>query len=102
VEAGRFRNDLYFRINVMNMVTPPLRAMKEDLPGLAAHILKDITPSPVTLSPEIIEMLQGYAWPGNIRELKNMLERALILSRNGPLQPHHFSGLGNTSPLVTS
>ncbi len=98
VKAGRFRNDLYFRINVLSIVIPPLRERAGDLSSLTEHILKNILSSPVELSPELIEMLKSYHWPGNIRELKNMLERALILSRNGPLQAHHFSGLQSTPP----
>jgi DNA-binding NtrC family response regulator len=98
VHAGRFRNDLYYRINVMNIVVPPLRERKGDVPSLAGHIMQNIVSSPARLSPELTEMLKDYAWPGNIRELKNMLERALILSRNGPLQVEHFPGLQTPVP----
>jgi transcriptional regulator with GAF, ATPase, and Fis domain len=89
-EAGRFRPDLYYRLGVFPIEIPPLRARPEDLPPLAAHFLRQacqrlgIPERP--LSPHHVAALEGYSWPGNIRELQNVIERAAILSRTGPLR----------------
>ncbi|MDR2394724.1 MAG: sigma-54 dependent transcriptional regulator [Treponema sp.] len=82
VREGRFREDLYYRINVFRIELPPLRERREDIPLLADHLLKDLAsrlgrPKP-KLSPDAMEKLCAYAYPGNIRELENLLERALI------------------------
>ncbi len=84
-EAGRFRQDLYYRLNVFPVHVAPLRQRLEDLPMLAAHILRGLarrlgTETP-RLSPGAMMQLQRYDWPGNVRELQNVLERASILSR---------------------
>ena len=91
VEAGRFRRDLYFRLNVLEVVLPPLRERIEDLPLLVSHFLtrlaaKNGRPVP-SVTPRFLELLARHAWPGNIRELINVLERALILSRTRTLGP---------------
>lgn len=93
VEAGRFRKDLYYRINVLPIVLPPLRDRMVDLPGLLGHLLAALGPAAGAPSEAVTALLRGYAWPGNIRELKNVLERALLLARGGPLTPGHFPGL---------
>jgi PAS domain S-box-containing protein len=83
VRAGRFREDLFYRLNVLLVILPPLRSRREDIPLLAMHFLKN---SRVTmhgekkLSAAALKRLQAYDWPGNVRELANVLERALILS----------------------
>ncbi|HTC24132.1 MAG TPA: sigma 54-interacting transcriptional regulator, partial [Gemmatimonadales bacterium] len=96
VDAGRFRGDLYYRLNVMPIRTPSLRERPEDIPRLAHHFLQRAAESlGITVgavAPETIQLLQTYAWPGNIRELANAIERAVILSRNGTLMPSHFTG----------
>jgi len=84
VADGRFRHDLYYRINVIELQVPPLRERGDDLPGLAATILHRLAglqgrPVPV-LSPEALEALHAYPFPGNVRELENTLERALALA----------------------
>jgi two-component system response regulator PilR (NtrC family) len=84
VAAGRFREDLYYRINVIELRVPPLRERREDIPELALLTLERLarragTPSPV-LAPEALEQLMAYDFPGNVRELENILERALALS----------------------
>jgi transcriptional regulator with PAS, ATPase and Fis domain len=84
VKAGAFREDLYFRLNVVNITLPPLRDRPEDIPQLAEFFLRrhahDAKRPHLTLTPEAMEGLSRYPWPGNIRELDNMLARAAILS----------------------
>jgi two-component system NtrC family response regulator len=91
VTAGRFREDLFFRLNVLEVRIPPLRERAEDIPLLAAHLLtrlaaKNRRPEP-RISPRFLEILSRYPWPGNVRELENALERALVLSRTDTLRP---------------
>jgi len=85
VQEGRFRRDLYYRINVINIELPPLRERVSDIPLLAEHFLKRICEEmgrPLkTLSDEALAALQAYRWPGNVRELQNVLERAVLLGR---------------------
>jgi len=86
VEAGRFRQDLYYRLNVVTLALPPLRERLDDLPLLVAHFLhKHGGDSPPTLSPIVLETMARYAWPGNIRELENAVLRAVALSHGGTL-----------------
>lgn len=89
VEAGRFREDLYFRINVIGLEVPPLRERLNDIPQLAYALLQriasDMGMSPPVLQPAAIERLQDYHFPGNVRELENILERALALSEGSEL-----------------
>ena len=84
VEAGRFRRDLYYRLNVVDLTMPPLRECVEDIPLIAGHILQRLAAqngvAPPRLSPQAMEELMAYDFPGNVRELENILERALALS----------------------
>jgi two-component system response regulator PilR (NtrC family) len=82
VEQGRFRQDLYYRLNVIELSLPPLRERREDIPLLAEAILHKLSPhaAPPRLSPEALDALSEYAFPGNVRELENVLERALAFS----------------------
>jgi len=84
VEAGRFRRDLYYRLNVVDLTMPPLRECREDIPTIAGHILQRLAAQngipAARLSPAALEELMGYDFPGNVRELENILERALALS----------------------
>jgi len=84
VRSGKFREDLYFRINVVPIVVPPLRDRMEDMPELVSYFMEKFKrPSakePKTLSPEGMRILRAYHWPGNIRELKNFVERINIMS----------------------
>ena len=97
MDAGRFREDLYYRLHVINIYLPPLRQRKEDIPVLAQHFLAkygDENNKPhLELAPEALDLLMEYHWPGNVRELENAMERAVVLattSRIGPeLIPEH-------------
>jgi two-component system response regulator HydG len=85
IRVGRFRSDLYYRLNVISIHLPPLRQRRDDIPILAEHFLHRIaaarSETPKRLDPPAIEVLQEYQWPGNVRELENALERAVILTR---------------------
>ncbi|MCM0081442.1 sigma-54 dependent transcriptional regulator [Geomonas sp. Red32] len=97
VRAGRFRRDLFFRINLLTIWIPPLRERVEDIPGLTRHMLGVLGAPEREVSAEILEMLTAYPWPGNVRELRNVLERGVILSRGKPFTPQHFATLRDTS-----
>jgi len=83
IRKGTFREDLYYRLNVINITLPPLRDRKEDIPELAQHFLakyaKKLSKTITEISPDARELLAGYHWPGNVRELENVIERAVIL-----------------------
>ncbi|PKO68914.1 MAG: sigma-54-dependent Fis family transcriptional regulator [Betaproteobacteria bacterium HGW-Betaproteobacteria-16] len=83
VAAGRFRKDLYFRLQVVELLLPPLRAHKEDIPELVAHFMAQLAPSlgmePLQITEQEMAFLSQYSWPGNVRELRNLIERSLIL-----------------------
>jgi len=89
VEDGRFRRDLYYRINVVNIVVPPLRERKDDIPLLADYFIKRYEEmynrDSVKISPKLMEMFMEYAWPGNVRELENNIKRLIILANEGQL-----------------
>ncbi len=94
VRKGEFRQDLYYRINVVTLTQPPLRERISDIPLLAEHYLADFvkqTGKQVTgFSREAVEQLQRYRWPGNVRELVNVVERAVVLTKNTVIQPSDF------------
>jgi DNA-binding NtrC family response regulator len=98
---GRFRQDLYFRIHVFPIFLPPLRERTEDIPGLVRHILLDLHLCNPEVSPDVTELLGAYSWPGNIRELRNVLERSLLLARKDPLGTKHFPGLNSYKETVS-
>jgi transcriptional regulator with GAF, ATPase, and Fis domain len=89
VEAQRFREDLYYRLNVVPIAIPPLRERREDIPDLIAHFLalyNDVNDRYVVhIEPAALEALQDYDWPGNVRELQNYIERAVVLGRGDEL-----------------
>jgi DNA-binding NtrC family response regulator len=91
VRDGGFRSDLFFRINTLTLVVPPLRERVEDIPKLAGRVLermaRDVGRGHVELSPDALAALQDYSWPGNIRELRNVLERAALLGRGERIGP---------------
>jgi DNA-binding NtrC family response regulator len=86
VEARRFRPDLYYRLQVLTILLPPLRDRKDDIAPLAASLL----PRGASLSPSALQELLEYPWPGNIRELRNTLWRASILSDGAPIRAEHL------------
>src|SRR3954468_22676307 len=89
IDAGRFRDDLYHRLNVWPIHLPPLRERREDIPLLANHFLQrhadEHRVDPPDLTPELMLALTAYEWPGNVRELENYMERAVVLARGGAL-----------------
>src|SRR5246127_4692880 len=107
VREGRFREDLFYRLNVITVELPPLRQRKEDIPLLVEFFLKKYAeengrPAP-RITPEALRPLMAYSWPGNVRELENVIERAVVLS-SGPeismdLLPESLMGRGSSFPL---
>jgi len=91
VRAGRFREDLWYRLDVFSIRVPPLRERRDDVLPLAHRFLSARGVSPDALTPRACERLLAHSWPGNVRELENVLERALILAGDGPLEPEHVS-----------
>src|SRR5207302_1708793 len=91
VKAGRFREDLYFRINVVTIRLPPLRERPSDIPLLVDHFLAKYAArerrNDAGVATAAMVLLQRYAWPGNVRELENVIERALALSKDGVILP---------------
>jgi two-component system NtrC family response regulator len=91
VEAGRFREDLYYRLNVVHLHLPPLRQRQEDIPLLAGHFISKYVQENLRdktrVTPEALKLLIQYSWPGNIRELENVMERAVILCANNTITP---------------
>jgi len=94
VAAGRFRDDLYYRLAVIEVNMPPLRDRKEDIPFLVEHFLDkhrySATSPPARISEEALTVLQRYDWPGNVRELENAVERAVVMSQGGIVTSHHL------------
>ncbi|MBI4549525.1 MAG: sigma-54-dependent Fis family transcriptional regulator [Candidatus Omnitrophica bacterium] len=94
VREGRFREDLYYRLNVVPIYLHPLRERKEDIPALAgyflAHFNREFKKSISGIAPDALEMLLNYKWPGNVRELKNIIERAMILNEETLIRTHHL------------
>jgi len=91
LKRGSFREDLYYRLNVISIVIPPLRERKEDIPELARHFVKKysllLSRDVKDISTTAMEMLTAYTWPGNVRELENLIERAVILSDSAAIGP---------------
>ncbi len=94
VREGRFREDLYYRLNVLDIHLPALRDRREDIPPIAARLIEGLTRaaghSPYTLHPEALQWLIEQPWPGNVRELRNVLERAVSLAEGDILLPRHL------------
>ncbi|HKU43184.1 MAG TPA: sigma 54-interacting transcriptional regulator, partial [Polyangiales bacterium] len=92
VGEHKFRQDLYFRLAGVTLHIPPLRERTEEIEPLAREFARQLSRNPraQTLSPEVISLMTGYSWPGNIRELRNAIERAVLLAGDGPVLPEHF------------
>ena len=88
VREGRFREDLYFRLNVVKIDIPPLRDRREDIPLIVAYFLDLARGAGITA--DAMEALKKYSWPGNVRELRNTIERGVVLARGGPIRPEHI------------
>ena len=86
IKKGTFREDLYFRLNVIPIEVPPLRERKEDIPLLVNEFLKEFSKGSITMEEEAVEALFNYDWPGNIRELRNLIERLVILSKDNVIR----------------
>jgi two-component system response regulator AtoC len=94
VREGEFRDDLYYRLNVVRLHLPPLRERPEDVPALVAHFARQTAEKlgrPVSLTPRALAALSTHGWPGNVRELRNALERAAVLSATGRLDVEDFA-----------
>jgi two-component system response regulator HydG len=106
VRTGKFREDLFYRLNVINIPLPPLRERVEDIPLLAHHFVRryaDRLGKKVrSVAPETIDLLSGHRWPGNVRELENAIERAVVLCRGDSILPGDLppAVTGRTAPLV--
>ncbi|HYO15559.1 MAG TPA: sigma-54 dependent transcriptional regulator [Thermoanaerobaculia bacterium] len=94
VREGRFRSDLYFRINTIPLTLPALRERKEDIPALAQHLLEQLSREQgrlgIRLTPPALEVLRRYSWPGNVRELRNVLERAVLRAEGDEIRESDF------------
>ena len=94
IERGNFREDLFYRLNVIPFYVPPLRDRVEDVPLLADHFLKEFTTAygrkPKELTPEAYRVLQDYSWPGNVRELRNLMERIVIMNPQIRIDARHI------------
>ena len=105
VQEGRFREDLYFRLRVVEIVVPPLRERRDDVAPLAEHLLakaaREMHRPPVVLTADALRALRAYAWPGNVRELEHTLTRALVLARGGSISADLLA-LGVAAPVSTA
>ena len=104
-EEGVFRKDLFFRINVLPLFISPLARGASDIPGLVAYFFEDMGLEAGSLDPSVMQVLTSYPWPGNIREMKNVLERAVLLARGEPLLLEHLPGISpapGTAPTASS
>ncbi|HJZ12361.1 MAG TPA: helix-turn-helix domain-containing protein, partial [Acidobacteriota bacterium] len=89
MELGNFRQDLYYRLKVLDILIPPLRERKEDIPVLAEHYIREFAAKHNKriegIDPEALKLMVRFQWPGNVRQLVNMLERAIVLASAGPV-----------------
>jgi len=90
VKAGRFREDLFYRLNVVELNVPPLRERREDILPLASRFIEEFTKGRARFSDTVSAGLERYPWPGNVRELRNAMERAVLLSRSELILPEHL------------
>jgi DNA-binding NtrC family response regulator len=91
VLAGRFREDLFYRLNILHLRVPPLREHFEDIPVLVEHFLRKHAPQrSVVVSPEVYQRFRNYSWPGNIREMENVIQRALVMAQGDVITQEHL------------
>ena len=94
IREGRFREDLLYRINTFTITLPPLRERLEDIPALAEHFLKraqaKVNKKVNSISPRALTLLRNYSWPGNLRELENIIERAVVLASSPKIEAEHL------------
>jgi DNA-binding NtrC family response regulator len=104
VQEGRFREDLYYRLNVFPIEVPPLRERREDLPALVEHFVRRFNAEEGKaipgVAPETLAMLAAHDWPGNVRQLENAVFRAVVLSDGGPLKPEDFPQISGLAPVL--
>jgi DNA-binding NtrC family response regulator len=101
VDAGRFREDLYYRLNVVKIDLPPLRERQDDIPLLVHHFLQQFNREHgrnLTIAPKALQLLQNYSWPGNVRQLRTMMESISILTTGKEIQPRHLPNEVATDP----
>jgi two-component system response regulator HydG len=90
VAEGRFREDLFYRLNVIEIYVPSLRDRRADIPALATHFARSFGQGRARFSPGSMQALEAHAWPGNVRELRNAMERAVLLARGDVILPEHL------------
>lgn len=104
IKLGRFREDLYYRLNVFPIHLPPLREREDEVPLLAKHFLarfnQELKKNVKNLSPEAMELLSNYTWPGNVRELSNTIESSVLMA-NDTIHPHHLPKKIQTLPKIS-
>ena len=101
IKEGRFREDLFYRLAVVELGVPPLRERREDILPLAAHFIAQFGGDKTRFAPTVSECLERYAWPGNVRELRNAMERAALLSRGGVVLLEHLPSRVSTGAAGT-
>jgi DNA-binding NtrC family response regulator len=105
VEEGRFREDLYYRLNVIAIQLPPLRARKEDIPALVGHFVekysKENDKSVTGVTPEALQALMDYDWPGNVRELENVIERGVVLTSDSRIERELIPDHVRSAPMFS-
>ena len=111
ISAKRFREDLYYRLNVVPIVVPPLRERRNDIPAIAEHILKQVATETgrgtVKLSQATVDLFMSYPWPGNVRELQNWIQFAMVKCKEAMIEPKHLPPLAEwpgpqkTTPAVS-
>ncbi|MHB0955417.1 MAG: sigma-54-dependent transcriptional regulator [Pirellulaceae bacterium] len=104
VESGEFREDLYYRLNVVPIQLPPLRERHGDIPRLAVHFLdrfcRKLEVTKKIFSPDALALIESYSWPGNVREMRNIIERIAILCEKDLIEPHHLPPEIQQTPAI--
>ncbi len=105
MKKGTFREDLYYRLNVIPIFVPPLRERRDDIPLLASHFLQKFSHEKgkefTSISPEVMEIILAHSWPGNVRELENVIEHAAIIAKKDKILPKDLPQYLLLKPLPT-